>query len=656
MKITTVTWRFPEEIEPQVSGQLVRMLDRGIECEVIADELRPHVPVPDALRDRVQVRPAEGRGRRWHRAEPAILSSAADAFYFQHIGVALKYRRWLGQLDAPKVASARGSDVRIESIDSPWVAEGLREVLPQLDRIHCVSHELAEHCRSFGARPEQLYVAPTGVDLELFTPRPVPPRPDGLALRVLSVGRLHWAKGFEYAIQAIHELRARGHSVAYTIVGPDQGALKSLRLAIRDLDLEQVVTLAGHLPPQGVRDAIAGADVLVLPSLSEGAPVSAMEAMAMGVPVVATEVGGTLEIVTHGEQGYLVPARDPLGLADAIERLIPRDVRRRIGAAGAEHARRHLDRAAQIDRLVDVLEESASRHRPSRSVATRAETGLVSVVITEKDAAVTIDDQLRALAFQQYAGRWEVVVVNNGSTDDSHRRIQEWRDRVPGLRVIDLAGSGTIGRGRNASVHAAAGDHIVMCDADDVVAPGWLAGLAGALREHALVGGALERSLLAPNGIGRGLDTAPSLDPFGRMRVLTSNCGFRREVFDRVGGFDEALTRGEDIEFGWRAGLAGYDPHFVPEAIVHVRPRRRLVGVAAQAFADGRSWPAMHVRHRTLGMPVPARREVIDRYRDLIRGPRSYTWADSGPSGWTYSVVWSAGRAVGSLRHRVVVL
>jgi hypothetical protein len=194
-----------------------------------------------------------------------------------------------------------------------------------------------------------------------------------------------------------------------------------------------------------------------------------------------------------------------------------------------------------------------------------------------------------------------------------------------------------------------------MCDADDVVAPGWLAGLAGALREHGLVGGALERSLLAPRGIGRGLDIAPAPDPRGRMRVIGGNCGFRREVFDRIGGFDEELRRGEDIDFGLRARLAGYDPHFVPEAIVHLRPRRRLIDVADQAFADGRSWPALYVRHRTLGMPSPARREVIDRYRDLARGPRSYTWADSGLSGWTYAVAWSAGRAVGSLRHRVVV-
>jgi hypothetical protein len=61
------------------------------------------------------------------------------------------------------------------------------------------------------------------------------------------------------------------------------------------------------------------------------------------------------------------------------------------------------------------------------------------------------------------------------------------------------------------------------------------------------------------------------------------------------------------------------------------------------------------VRHRDLPLR-PTHREVLDRYRDLARGQASRTWADSGPGGWTYGIAWSAGRAIGSLRHRVIVL
>jgi glycosyltransferase involved in cell wall biosynthesis len=451
-------------------------------------------------------------------------------------------------------------------------------------------------------------------------------------------------------------LRGRGHRVSYTIVGPDQGAAEAVRLAVRDLELQDVVTLAGQLPLRGVRDAIAASDVFLLPSLSEGAPIAVMEAMAMGVPVVATDVGGTSEIVVDGAHGYLVPSRDPLAIATALEQLVPRASRRRMGEAAAEHARRHLDRAAQIDGLIEVFEGLAARSRSHRRMPASEGSEILSVVIPARNVTDTIDDQLRALSFQHYRGRWEVVVVNSGSTDDTRRRAMAWQDRLPGLQIVDSAGPGTVGQARNAGVRAAGGTRIVMCDADDVVAPGWLAAHARALQDNHLVCGALERSLLAPRGNGRGLDAAPVLDLHNRVRILTGNCGFQREVFDRVGGFDETLRRGSDLDFGWRALAAGYEPRFVADAVVHLRPRRHLTGVARQAFADGQCWPALYVRHRDRGMDAPSPRVPIARYRDLARGPASRTWAVAGPSGWIYGVAASAGRAVGTVRHRVVVL
>src|SRR5581483_4113978 len=149
-----------------------------------------------------------------------------------------------------------------------------------------------------------------GVDLDLFVRAPRPDRPDGLALRLLTVGRLHWEKGFEYALQALPLLRRAGLRLEYTIIGADQGALNSVRLAIRDFGLEDVVTLAGHLPRRRVRDALAAADIFLLPSLSEGSPIAVMEAMAMGLPVVVTDVGGNRELVADGVHGYVVPSRD----------------------------------------------------------------------------------------------------------------------------------------------------------------------------------------------------------------------------------------------------------------------------------------------------------------------------------------------------------
>jgi glycosyltransferase involved in cell wall biosynthesis len=656
MKVTIVTWRFPEETEPQVIDQLVRMLDRGIECEVIANELLHHTRIPKALDGRVVIR-AAGAPPHWtRRREPPLLASAADVVYFQHVGLALHHRRWLAELEARTVVGCRGSDVRVGSIESPSVADRLRFVFGSVDRIHCVSEELAIHCASFGARPDQLFIAPTGVNLDIFARATIPARPDGLSLRIVSVGRLHWVKGFEYGVQAVQLLRERGHRVNYTIVGPDQGAAEAIRLAVRDLELQDVVTLAGQLPPRGVRDTIAGSDVFLLPSLSEGAPVAVMESMAMGVPVVVTAVGGTPEIVVDGTHGYVVPSRDPAAMAIALEKLIPSASRERMGAAAAEHARRNFDRASQIDRLIDVFEALAAPTRSRRRMPVSEGSPILSVVIPARNAGATIDDQLRALSFQRYAGSWEVVVVDDGSADDTRRRALAWQDRLPGLQVLDSPGPPSIGQARNLGVRAAVGALIVMCDADDVVAPGWLAAHARALQDTHLVCGALERSLLAPRGSGQRSDTAPALDVRNRIRITTGNCGFHREVFDRVGGFDAALRRGSDLDFGWRALAAGFEPRFVADAVVHFRPRRHLAGVARQAFADGQCWPALYLRHRDRGLEPRSPRAAIATYRDLARGPASSTWADHGPSGWIYSVAWSAGRVVGSLRHRVVFL
>ncbi len=653
MKVTTVTWRFPEPTEPQVNDQLTHMLDRGIDCEVIADEVRSSIPVSEDLRQRVAVRRSGSSGGLARPRTPALLTADADVVYFQHVGVALKYRRLLPKLDAALVVGCRGSDVRVDSIDRSWVGEQLRYVFPLVDRIHCVSNELAQHCRSFGARPDQLFVVPTGVSLDIFRRRPVPERSPALPLRIVSVGRLNWVKGFEYAVQAVALLRERGHRITYTIAGPDQGAAESVRLVIRDLGLQDVIRLVDQLPREGVRDLLAAADVFLLASLSEGAPVAAMEAMAVGLPVVVTDVGGTSEIVADGVHGYVVPPRDPAAIAAAVERLLPVTERRRLGEAAAEHARRDLDRSVQIGRLIDVFEQLG----PSSAACTPPvlSTELTSVVIPARNAADTIDDQLRALALQRFAEPWEVLIVDHGSTDGTRRRVLAWRDRLPGLRVIDAAEARTLGEVRNIGVRAASGTRILMCDADDIVAPGWLEALAGALREHPLVCGSLERSLLAKPGTGHDHPPGAGADALGRIRLLTGNCGVRRELFDQLGGFDAELNRGEDLDFGWRARRAGCEICHVAGALVHYRPQARLADVARQGLADGRCWPALVVRHRDLPLR-PTQREVLDRYRDLARGRASRTWADSGPGGWTYGMAWSAGRAIGSLRHRVIVL
>ena len=177
----------------------------------------------------------------------------------------------------------------------------------------------------------------------------------------MSVGHLHWVKGYEYALLALRDVWKAGVEISYEILGKEAGALLSVRTAIRDLGLEEHVIVRGECSRTEVRESLRLADVFVLASLSKGVSNAALEAMAVGVPVVVTDVGGMADAVTDGVNGLLVPSRDPAALANALLELAADPERRRqMGERGRARAIADFDvktraRAMleQYQRLVD---------------------------------------------------------------------------------------------------------------------------------------------------------------------------------------------------------------------------------------------------------------------------------------------------------------
>jgi len=150
------------------------------------------------------------------------------------------------------------------------------------------------------------------------------------------VGRLEERKGVNFLLDAVALLKARCSDVRLKIVGngPQKEALERQTAA---LSLEAVVTFAGTKDEAGVAEALRHADLLVVPSLSEGLPVVIMEALASGVPVVASAVDGIPELVRDGETGWLVPPCDPRKLANGIEQLqMDPGLRQCMGEAGRQ--------------------------------------------------------------------------------------------------------------------------------------------------------------------------------------------------------------------------------------------------------------------------------------------------------------------------------
>lgn len=177
----------------------------------------------------------------------------------------------------------------------------------------------------------------SGVNLAHFDPRPLPPEPV-----FLMIARLLKTKGVrEYAaaasaVKRLHP-RARFLLVGMSDAGPD-GIPESETGDWRDAGIE-------YLGPQSdVRPAIAGASIYVLPSYREGTPRSVLEAMAMGRPIITTDVPGCRETVRAGENGLLVSARNSAALADAMIRLIEKpDERATMGRASLAMARELFD-------------------------------------------------------------------------------------------------------------------------------------------------------------------------------------------------------------------------------------------------------------------------------------------------------------------------
>ena len=183
--------------------------------------------------------------------------------------------------------------------------------------------------------PAKTVVIPNAVDVDA-SPVSAGERPTP---RIVSVGRLKAPKDFQTLARALSLLPQGTYEALIVGDGPDRRALER---RLRQLGLEESVRLAGAR--DDVPALLADADVFVLASRSEGMPVSVIEAMAAGLPVVASRVGGVPELVEDAETGFLVPPEDPPALTRALARLLEdQALRRRLGDAGRQRARREFD-------------------------------------------------------------------------------------------------------------------------------------------------------------------------------------------------------------------------------------------------------------------------------------------------------------------------
>ena len=219
-------------------------------------------------------------------------------------------------------------------------------------------------CISFFARSQMMKVsdgsdwhkfdiARLGVDTSHFVPGSFRETPQ--CFEILCVGRLVGAKGQRILIEAVHCLVSAERSVHLTLVGggPDRAHLEEL---VRDLELSGHVTFAGAINQDHIQAYYHAADIFALASFAEGIPVVLMEAMAMQIPCVATNINGIPELIHDGADGLLVSPSDIDGLAAAIDRLIQdATLRKDLGAAGRERIIEAYELARSSDHLAGIF-------------------------------------------------------------------------------------------------------------------------------------------------------------------------------------------------------------------------------------------------------------------------------------------------------------
>lgn len=237
-----------------------------------------------------------------------------------------------------------------------WVAREAKKVL-------LLSRSLASTADRMGIERSRVVVVPSGVDTEYFNPERLDIQnkasllKDELSLSdeivVGYVGRLFPVKGLTYLFSAVERIQGNHPNFTLLIVG-DGAQRNELETVAKELKVRTV--FAGW--QRDVRPYYALMDIFVLPSLFEGLPNVILEAMAMKTAVIATKVGGNPDVLTNGENGFLVPTRNVQQLAHTLEMLIEdEDLRAKMGAVNRQKVEEHFQWSQIANKIEKVYRE-----------------------------------------------------------------------------------------------------------------------------------------------------------------------------------------------------------------------------------------------------------------------------------------------------------
>jgi len=223
-----------------------------------------------------------------------------------------------------------------------------KSIFKKASAVICLTRGDAESVANIIGNFEKIFIVPNGVDTEIFKPTSI--KDSNL---IAWVGRLVPEKGLVYLLLATKEIVEK-HSDARLILIGDGPLRNDLMNLVNKLGLTGKVDFIGSVDRMEVAKLLSKSSIFAFPSLKEGLPISVLEAMACGVPVVGSNISGVNDVVKHDENGFLVQPKTPKALANAILDLLnDENLRERLG----QNARRLMVEKYGWDRIINRMEE-----------------------------------------------------------------------------------------------------------------------------------------------------------------------------------------------------------------------------------------------------------------------------------------------------------
>lgn len=407
MRLVLIVPQFPRLSETFIANKFVGLVDAGWDVHVVCHQMAPEewdklpsLAGRSELRRRIHaqwrheprwvvvllwlpvflvtlLRAPRTVARYWHAARPrfgwgtfkrfyvdATLIALAPAILHFEFGALAVGQTYLKEaLHCALGVSFRGYDLNYAGLETP---DHYAQLWPAVDAVHALGLALWETAIERGCPPDKPHaLIPPAINMALFAGKAFTHETEGHdahPLRILSVGRLEWVKGYEYALRAAQELAHRGVAFEYRIIG-EGSYLESLAFARYEMGLESDVHFLGHQTQSAVIEQMKWADVFLQASVSEGFCNAVVEAQAMGLPVAAADAGGLPENVVDGQTGFVVPRRDAAALADKLA-LLAGDaaLRRRMGAAGRARVENCFSLPQQIAAFDRFYREMVTGH------------------------------------------------------------------------------------------------------------------------------------------------------------------------------------------------------------------------------------------------------------------------------------------------------